>query len=211
MKKKAKTRAPLSRERIVQGAAQLVEREGLSGFSTRRLGLELGCEAMSIYHYFSGREELFDAVGESLLDDSLFASEEEDARSRVVDFAASWRDVVIRRPVCFSLLVARGLNGEGGLRFLNRLLGILANGGFSARDQARLSMMLLSYMNGALLAEISAPQTDAADGELEFLRAAAPWLGAGAREEAYFRGVEMLLGSVEDDRPKKKGKKKRKR
>src|SRR3954465_11717775 len=57
----------LSRERIAAAAMGLVDREGLAALSTRRLGAELGCEAMSIYHHFPNKAHLMDALVDLML------------------------------------------------------------------------------------------------------------------------------------------------
>ena len=44
-------RPPLSRERIVAAAIAFVDRRGLTALTMRRLGTELGVEAMSLYRY----------------------------------------------------------------------------------------------------------------------------------------------------------------
>ena len=44
-------REPLSRERIAQAALALIDRVGVEGCSMRRLGAELGVEAMALYHH----------------------------------------------------------------------------------------------------------------------------------------------------------------
>src|SRR5690242_9894008 len=61
---------PLSRERIAAAAMALVDREGLDALSTRRLGEELGCEAMSIYHHFPNKAHLMDALIDLTLADA---------------------------------------------------------------------------------------------------------------------------------------------
>src|SRR4051812_19892706 len=59
--------AALSRERIAAAAMALVDRDGLQALSTRRLGDELGCEAMSIYHHFPSKAHLMDALVDLML------------------------------------------------------------------------------------------------------------------------------------------------
>src|SRR4051812_50158042 len=56
------SRLGLSRERIVEGAIELLDRDGLDVFSMRRLAEELGVGTMTIYGYFRGKDELLDAV-----------------------------------------------------------------------------------------------------------------------------------------------------
>jgi AcrR family transcriptional regulator len=55
-------RQPLSCDRIVDAALRLVDLECLADLSMRRLGGELGVEAMSLYRYFPSKSALLDAV-----------------------------------------------------------------------------------------------------------------------------------------------------
>ena len=54
----------LSRDRIVDAAIALVERDGLSKFSMRRLAAELDAGTMSLYNHVADKRDLFDAVAE---------------------------------------------------------------------------------------------------------------------------------------------------
>jgi AcrR family transcriptional regulator len=56
----------LSRERVLAAALALVDREGLSALSMRRLGSELGVEAMTLYRYAAGKDALLDGLVEAL-------------------------------------------------------------------------------------------------------------------------------------------------
>ncbi|MHC3467687.1 TetR/AcrR family transcriptional regulator [Streptomyces sp. 7R007] len=56
----------LSRERVLASALELVDREGLSALSMRRLGAELGVEAMALYRYAAGKDALLDGLVEAL-------------------------------------------------------------------------------------------------------------------------------------------------
>ncbi|MGI5459886.1 TetR/AcrR family transcriptional regulator [Streptomyces sp. CA-249302] len=56
----------LSRERVLASALQLVDREGLSALSMRRLGAELEVEAMALYRYAASKESLLDGLVEAL-------------------------------------------------------------------------------------------------------------------------------------------------
>ncbi|TIW60708.1 MAG: TetR/AcrR family transcriptional regulator, partial [Mesorhizobium sp.] len=60
--KRKRTRGRLSREMIEDAAFEVIEREGLSGFSMRKLAAALGCEAMSIYHHFPSQAHLYETL-----------------------------------------------------------------------------------------------------------------------------------------------------
>jgi TetR/AcrR family transcriptional regulator, tetracycline repressor protein len=55
-------RGTLSHDRIVEAAIDFVDHNGLSGLTMRRLGKELGVEAMSLYRYVNGREDLLEGM-----------------------------------------------------------------------------------------------------------------------------------------------------
>ena len=56
-------RVPLSKERVLDAAVTLADREGLESCAMRRLADELGAGAMSLYHYVSSKDELIDRDG----------------------------------------------------------------------------------------------------------------------------------------------------
>ncbi|MEU3841132.1 TetR/AcrR family transcriptional regulator [Streptomyces sp. NPDC028635] len=56
----------LSRRRMLLGALRLVDREGLAALSMRRLGAELGVEAMALYRHAASKDELLDGLIEEL-------------------------------------------------------------------------------------------------------------------------------------------------
>lgn len=60
-------REPLTRERIARAALGILDSEGMDALTMRRLGDELGVEAMSLYHHFSGKDAILDAVCELLV------------------------------------------------------------------------------------------------------------------------------------------------
>ena len=59
---RARRRAPLTRARVLEAAVDLADREGIDAVSMRRLGQELGIEAMSLYTHIRGKEDLLDGM-----------------------------------------------------------------------------------------------------------------------------------------------------
>ncbi|MDH6137107.1 AcrR family transcriptional regulator [Kitasatospora sp. MAA4] len=56
----------LSRSRVLKTAFDLVDREGLSALSMRKVAAELDVEAMSLYRYANGKDALLDGLVEVL-------------------------------------------------------------------------------------------------------------------------------------------------
>ena len=57
----------LTRERIVEAAAALVDAEGLEAVSVRRLATELGVQGPSLYNHFATKAEILDAVADAVI------------------------------------------------------------------------------------------------------------------------------------------------
>ena len=60
-------RKPLSRDLVLETAVTLADHEGLGALSMRRLGQELGVEAMSLYHHVANKEALLDGMVDAVL------------------------------------------------------------------------------------------------------------------------------------------------
>ena len=65
--KREPSRSTLTRDRIVDAALDVIDRAGLDGLSMRKLGAELGVEAMALYHHVGSKERLLEAVVERLM------------------------------------------------------------------------------------------------------------------------------------------------
>src|SRR5207245_8819870 len=55
-------RAQLSRERVLGAAVALADREGIEALSMRKLGQEVGVEAMSLYNHVRNKDELLNGM-----------------------------------------------------------------------------------------------------------------------------------------------------
>jgi AcrR family transcriptional regulator len=66
-------RLPLTRQRVADAALTFIDAHGLEGLSMRKLGAELGVEAMSLYNHVANKADLLDAVAETLYRDVLAA------------------------------------------------------------------------------------------------------------------------------------------
>ncbi|UJH69586.1 TetR/AcrR family transcriptional regulator [Ornithinimicrobium sp. INDO-MA30-4] len=76
----------------------------------RRLGKDLGVEAMSLYRYVSGREDLLDAVVDALLDgvtDNIDAQEPTSWQNYLQLMAHEIRKIAIAHPAVFPLVATR--------------------------------------------------------------------------------------------------------
>ncbi|MEJ5946945.1 TetR family transcriptional regulator [Pseudokineococcus basanitobsidens] len=59
----------LDRRRVLDAAVRLVDESGLRQLTMRRLGGALGVDAMALYRYVPGRENLLDGIVETVVDE----------------------------------------------------------------------------------------------------------------------------------------------
>jgi len=62
-------RAGLNRDRVLRAAIELADREGLAALSMRRLGNELGVEAMSLYNHIANKDDMLDGMVQTIVED----------------------------------------------------------------------------------------------------------------------------------------------
>ena len=134
------TRRPLSRERVLEAAVRLADTSGLDAVSMRRLGTDLGVEAMSLYHHVSGKEALLDAMVEHVgaeLNAEIAAHDAAGAPDPVTDWRAALRAralaarvVMLRHPWMPSVLQSRTAMSLEVVRYFDGVVAILMAGGF---------------------------------------------------------------------------------
>lgn len=201
-------RRPLTRERILDVAIALIERDGPEALSMRRLGAALGVEGMAIYHHFAGREDLLGAIAERLLEPLGELEHRSDWREGCDDFATTLREIAVQWPATFRLVGMEPL-GEVLLLPVERLLVTLVDAGFDPGTALAIYRATISYARGYALAEVTGFTVDAAGGSglerLQALRADAfPVLAGRARElaeldpdRAFRLGLDALLRGLE--------------
>jgi AcrR family transcriptional regulator len=62
-------RGTLDRRRILGAAVEFIDEHGIDALTMRRLGSQLGVEAMALYRYVPSREQLLDGVVETVVDE----------------------------------------------------------------------------------------------------------------------------------------------
>lgn len=118
-------RLPLSRQRVADAALQYIDEHGLDGLSMRKLGAELGVEAMSLYNHVKNKADLLDAVSEKLFADVLAAYGEPSGDWKVHARALchAYVDVAAAHPLAVSLLISPAHRAGAAQDFDRRIVG----------------------------------------------------------------------------------------
>jgi AcrR family transcriptional regulator len=148
-------RRPLSRDRILRAAVDVADREGLGALTMRRLGAELGVEAMSLYKHVANKEAILDGIVELIVGQIGIPAEAADWREALRWRAVSARAVLAGHSWAIGLLEARGSMAPAALRSLDSMLGTLSAGGFAIEDAAHAIWLLDSYVYGHVIQESS--------------------------------------------------------
>ena len=154
------TRLPLTRERVLRTALRLVDDEGLEALTRRRLGQELGRDAMALYRYAPDRAALLDGIVELVLDGLEIPPGGEDWQAQLSRTAHDFRRLGLAHPHVVSLIVTRpldtplGLRPVGTLRPLERLLVVLTGAGFTPSLALRVYRLYMGFLYGHLLTEL---------------------------------------------------------
>ena len=124
-------RTPLSRDRVLAAAIELADREGFESLTMRKLGQELGVEAMALYRHVRDKNELLDGLAELIVGRMETVEPGEDWKHALRAQVMGARQVMLRHPWARLVLEARGVAGPARLGYIESVLAILRGGGFS--------------------------------------------------------------------------------
>lgn len=153
----ARHRAPLSRERVLQTAFQLADQGGLGSLSMRKLGQELGVEAMAMYYYFANRDEIVDGIVDLVFAEIDLPSSDGDWRAAMRRRSISLRDVLLRHRWAIGLMESRRNGGPANLRHHDAVIACLRAGGMDIAMTAHAYSLLDSYVYGFALTKLTLP------------------------------------------------------
>jgi AcrR family transcriptional regulator len=148
---------PLTRDRVLQAALSLADRGGLEALTMRRLGQELGVEAMALYYHFASRDEIIDGMVDLVFAEVELPPADGAWRSAMRRRAISLRDALLRHRWAIGLMEARGHPGPANLRHHDAVIGSLRAAGFDMAAVAHAYSVLDAYIYGFALTKMTLP------------------------------------------------------
>ncbi|MFI8996621.1 TetR/AcrR family transcriptional regulator [Streptomyces sp. NPDC053542] len=182
----------LTRERVLATALEVVDRDGLSGLSMRKLGAELGVEAMALYRYAASKSELLDGLVEAFCEEleQVLGEEPEGVgepppggvgqlptgewRRGLHRIALATYRVGLRHPHVVPLLATRLLSTPlarrppAVLRSDERVLALLRAGGMNDRRAVSVHRAFTAWLLGYLIVELRAMDDEPAEPDPAF-------------------------------------------
>jgi AcrR family transcriptional regulator len=159
-------RAALDRRRVLGAAVAFIDEYGLEALTMRRLGAHLGVEAMALYRYVPGRENLLDGVVETVVDElygdpDVFLEPTHGWEDYLQRLAHGVRRIALAHPAVFPLVASRPPAAPWirpplrSLRWLESFLDTLTGSGFSEEAAVAAYRSYTSFLLGHLLLEVS--------------------------------------------------------
>jgi TetR/AcrR family transcriptional regulator, tetracycline repressor protein len=201
-------RRPLDRRRILEAAVRFVDREGLEALSMRKLGAELGVEAMSLYNHVPNKGALLDGMVEVLLGELEVPPEDEAWEERVREAYRAFRKVALEHPNVFPLLVVRPPDTMDGVWLVEEFLKTLRGAGFDPDTALHAFRALSSYASGYAMAEIRGfamepagsrlGTTSLPEGEFPHIHELDAQLGRVDRDAEFEFGLDLILAGLRE-------------
>ncbi len=202
----------LSRDQVVRAALAIVDREGLDGFSMRKLGRELGVDPMADYYYFPNKAAVLDGIVDAVLaevhphldpdapwDDQLRAM----ARAQAAALRA--------HPNALPVIATHPPFTEASIRQIEVAAHILVYAGLSPWQALLAIEAIASFQIGAALAEVGLQPggvPDPTEAEIRayiarlppdqypvMAAALAEWVPT-AKEDSFAGGLEILIAGI---------------
>ena len=194
----------LTREAILRQALELADREGLRALSMRRLGGELGVEAMSLYRHVASKQALLEGVVELVLDEARVDSSAGEPRAVLRDWAQAFRAAAGRHPEVVRLFATEPLATPTWGGAVEALLAVLRDAGASDEAAVHAYRLVTTFATGYVLWELRQREQPALEDYLRQLEPAtypATHALAGAlrdvdREAEFGLGLDLLLAGV---------------
>jgi AcrR family transcriptional regulator len=159
-------RVPLTRERVLQTAMRMADDGGLDALSMRKLGEELGVEAMALYHHFANKSRVLDGLVDLVFAEIAVPDPTDLWSTAMRRRGTAVRDALLRHRWAIGLMESRRHPGPANLRHHDAVLGCLRGSGFTVEQAAHAYSVLDSYIYGFALTKMNLPfdvSDDAAD------------------------------------------------
>ena len=159
----SRRRTPLTRGRVLQIAVRQADKGGIDSLSMRKLGQELGVEAMALYYHFANKDDLIDGMVDLVFAEIELPHSGDQWRSAMRQRAIAVCDALLRHRWAIGLMESRRRPGPANLRHHDSVIGTLRAGGFDIAMAAHAYSLLDSYIYGFALTKLNLPFDTADD------------------------------------------------
>jgi AcrR family transcriptional regulator len=193
---------------VLEAGLNLVDREGVGALTMRRLGRELGVEAMSLYGYVDCKQDLLDGVVDRVYSEIPSMAEAEGPwQDRLRDIARLFRDVLMRHPNTVNLIAARPILSNGNVGLIESALAGLRLRGLDLVRASQVVTDVVAFTIGHVTSEVGELDGHSEDEAAAFERsldagrfpnvAERCALGPLDRDASFDLGLDFIVAGVE--------------
>ncbi|MGW4768896.1 TetR/AcrR family transcriptional regulator [Nocardia sp. NPDC004278] len=143
---------------IAAAAIAVLDRDGLSGLTMRAVAKELRIATMGLYRYVADRDELEVLVVDHLLATiDLTPPIDPNWRDRITALLDRMRTAASAHPAAVPLVVRHRQSSPASLRWIEAMLTILTDAGFSGSSRVLAQRTLMAFLVGHLQNEHYGP------------------------------------------------------
>jgi AcrR family transcriptional regulator len=207
-------RLPLSRDRILQVAVEITDKEGLRSLTMRRLGHDLDVEAMALYRHVQGKADILDGIVDLVLGEIDLSPSSDSWRTSLRASAISAHEILLLHPWTCGLVLSPNLRTiPSRMRYIESILARLRSAGYSPSAASRGYHAIDSHILGFTLWELGHTIPGGISGELletfirQFDYASFPFLGEHLLEHMkesdsgeigdFEFGLDLILDGIE--------------
>jgi AcrR family transcriptional regulator len=206
-------RAPLTRERVIAAALQIMDKQGLEALTMRRIGRHLGVEAMSLYNHVRDKEDILDGICEHVMA-QFQVPEAEDWADAARLGGREYRRLLLAHPSVITLMTERKgpFTKPESLRAYEFALDVFHRAGLAGADAVKAFHAFGGYILGFVTMElglmIGGTEDEAhvlahqemarlvASADLPRLREALPHFIDCDEEEQFDFGLDLLIDGL---------------
>jgi AcrR family transcriptional regulator len=177
---------------------ELADECGIDAVTMRELGRKLGVEAASLYNHVGGKDDLLDGMVDLAVAEIDVPSDGVGWKEAMRRRAVSARGVFLRHGWAAGLIDSRDATGPGKLSYVDRVLGVLIDAGFSPALAANAFLVLDSYIYG-FERQRSTLAMDADENALEVAQEVVAAIPEGAYPNAMRVAMEYAVTPFDQD------------
>lgn len=150
-------REPLSRERLLTIALDIVDSDGIEGLSMRRLASAVNVEAASLYYWFPNKRSIIEGVVEAIRAEAFDPDFDRTMPWQVTlqYLGIRYRAALMRHPRALPAFSKRPVMTERGLSYVEAVLDTLRNDGLTVRQADRALSLVAGLVTGLCVTEAS--------------------------------------------------------
>lgn len=142
----------ISSENIIAKAIEILDEKGIEQLSMRLIAKEMTISPMALYHYFTDKNALIKAIGNTLYH-CINVADATGTFPKIESLLCQYREKVIQYPqITLAIFNTSALFPEQATRITNELIQLLTELGLSTQQATQRGYILIDYTHGEALA-----------------------------------------------------------